>query len=614
MNRSPLSFGAVRLGFLGLSVLASMAACSSDQPGSTPQPHANANPLLLVDSTLLKMPDAAPVRGRLAAAVDLNHDGAIDFVQATSDAIRVYLMDQGVLKPASDAIPKASNGPATQVVAEDFDGDGNTDLFVVGMATGKNRVLLNQGSGTFQAGGTLPAQSSTGIHAVAADLDADGDMDLIVVVPQGAPSNPPAHVDVLINDGKASFAEESSKRLPLTDYAAFGVAVGDLNGDAAPDLFFTSDQSEFRLFHNDGHGMFRDAPPDAIPQITQAQGRIPTIGDLNADGSPDLFVASAKANFVLLNDGTGRFTDQTPLVLGTQPGAGFSGTIVDLDRDGFSDLVIADPSGGLMVARNVDGRMFDYSSAVLPQPSPPSDAVVALAADLDADSDADLIVSRDNLSRPIVLINWYPGSMQDKDSDGVPDDADNCASKPNADQMNQDVNHFDCEGGGHCKQATGCDLAIWSDTTAYLACGDLKSWADAQAFCQARGADLATITSAAENDFLSKLGLDTPWFGFTDAKVEGKWVWVDASTGSYTNWSTGEPSNSGGNENCAAMAAGGKWNDAPCDQTHSFICKDSVVHAPADPGDACDVCPAAYDPDQKDTNKDGKGDACTPPK
>jgi hypothetical protein len=31
-------------------------------------------------------------------------------------------------------------------------------------------------------------------------------------------------------------------------------------------------------------------------------------------------------------------------------------------------------------------------------------------------------------------------------------------------------------------------------------------------------------------------------------------------------------------------------------------------------GDACDLCPSESDPDQKDSDKDGEGDVCDPPR
>lgn len=41
------------------------------------------------------------------------------------------------------------------------------------------------------------------------------------------------------------------------------------------------------------------------------------------------------------------------------------------------------------------------------------------------------------------------------------------------------------------------------------------------------------------------------------------------------NWAN-EPNNAGGNENCAAMYVGGRYNDLPCDAKSYFICEKPV--------------------------------------
>jgi uncharacterized repeat protein (TIGR01451 family) len=90
---------------------------------------------------------------------------------------------------------------------------------------------------------------------------------------------------------------------------------------------------------------------------------------------------------------------------------------------------------------------------------------------------------------------------------------------------------------------------------------------------------LATITSQEENDFIrQKLGADA-WIGGSDADAENVWKWVtgpEAGTqfsndstpvgGQFANWNTGEPNNSGGNEDYAEIYSTdgvGKWNDLP---------------------------------------------------
>lgn len=96
---------------------------------------------------------------------------------------------------------------------------------------------------------------------------------------------------------------------------------------------------------------------------------------------------------------------------------------------------------------------------------------------------------------------------------------------------------------------------------------------------------LTTITSQSENDFVSARLLNAGWMGASDITTEGTWKWVtgpengttfcigtnpcNAQSGQYTNWNTGEPNDSGSNEDCGQFLAGGtgKWNDLPCSGT-----------------------------------------------
>ena len=97
---------------------------------------------------------------------------------------------------------------------------------------------------------------------------------------------------------------------------------------------------------------------------------------------------------------------------------------------------------------------------------------------------------------------------------------------------------------------------------------------------------LATITSQAENDFVSARVLNAGWMGASDIASEGAWRWVTgpengtifsngnapgmtAAPGQYQNWNTGEPNNSSNNEDCGQFLSGGsgRWNDLPCSGT-----------------------------------------------
>ena len=605
-RRSRARVNALLLGALCAGLAAS---CSDEESTSTTPGTPKAAPLALIDMAPRQM-DTAPVVGRVAAAADLDRNGKIDLIQPCDDRVRIHMQTApGKFElSAADVLPKLTEGVVIQLVPGDFDGNGSLDLFAVTSGEALDHLFVQQ-SGKFAEGLAVPGVKGSSLHAAAADLDGDKDLDL-VVVRKG--DDTASAVQLLMNDGKGKFSDDTTTRLPKT-FGALGVALGDLDGSGSTDIFLAGD-AESRLYLNDGKGVFRDGPPDAIPQLVEPHGRMPSLGDLDGNGSLDVFLASSTSSIALLNDGTGRFVDETPFVLGANPGPAASATLVDLDRDTLVDAVVSSPSGRFQILRNDGtGRLFDYSSSVVPSSPQASSTVSSAAADLDGDGDLDLFVSRNNFARPWLLVNWHPKTVVDADGDGMPDEYDVCPKKADPAQANEDAYHFSCSSGVACKASTACRLAA-GEKRAYLICSEAKSHADARAFCKARGADLVAIEDAAENALVTSFKPGVAWIGATDAETEGTWKWVSGGAVSYKNWGENQPDNAGEGEHCATLTdaeeTAGKWNDLPCANTAGFICEDALVRASSDPGDACDVCPSVLDVDQKDTDKDGKGDAC----
>lgn len=606
--------------------IAAASACSSSSDTDAAQPPSpsadaaapEAVPLLLVDQARRLLPSTLPVEGLHAAVADLDADGKPDIAQPTDVGLRVYWNEgEGAFQAASTAALPAVAAEAKFVLAGDFDGDGMNDLLAVDDGDEPVRLLSHANPRTFVAKGVETQAGAEIRHGVAADLEGDGDLDVVFTL-SGTPSSPGAvHALVLVNDGAGKLTDQTTSRLAAPGLMAFGVAAGDVDGDGSVDLLFTGDVVPHRLLLNDGTGRFRDAPPDALPVTDAPDGRIPALGDLDGDGSLDVVISSGTANQIFVNDGTGRFADETPFMLGSQPGTGRVAAIADFDRDTHADVVIGGAASPFRILRNDGtGRFFDYSSSMVPHGPADSDAVSISVADIDGDGDPDAFVSRGNLACPWLLVNWYPEDVaDDDDGDEVPDGIDNCPDTPNPDQANRDAQHFSCSSGTDCAKQTGCTLALRDGGSAYLLCDTPRAWPDARAFCRARGADLVVVDDNAENDFLAESGLPTMWMGLSDTQTEGTFLWVDGTAPSTTHWKVDEPNDHGEGEDCGGMYTSGedvgKWNDFDCSSEKAFVCEDELLRSPEDPGDACDVCPGIHDPDQKDSDDDGVGDACS---
>jgi FG-GAP-like repeat/Abnormal spindle-like microcephaly-assoc'd, ASPM-SPD-2-Hydin/FG-GAP repeat len=172
------------------------------------------------------------------AVADFNGDGISDLAVTTCGSGLVSILlgnGDGTFKTHVDY----PGGGCASIATGDFNNDGKIDLALAGVY-----VLLGNGDGTFQAPVNYLVPNAG--QLVAADFNADGNLDLAVVedtanVSCEASPIPPGVVSVLPGNGDGTFQ-------PHTDYATLAcpvaLALGDFNGDGAPDLAVLEDQNE----------------------------------------------------------------------------------------------------------------------------------------------------------------------------------------------------------------------------------------------------------------------------------------------------------------------------------------------------------------------------------
>jgi hypothetical protein len=179
------------------------------------------------------------------------------------------------------------------------------------------------------------------------------------------------------------------------------VAIGDLNADGKPDLAVANwGSNTVSVLLGNGNGTF-----GANTEFgTGTNPYSVAIGDLNADGKPDLAVPNLRSYTVsvLLGNGNGTFGANTEFGTGTNP---FSVAIGDLNGDGKPDLAVANGSSSTVsvLLGNGDGSFgekTDFGTGAVPYS-------VAIA-DFNADGRPDLAVANAGSSTVSVLTNLGP--------------------------------------------------------------------------------------------------------------------------------------------------------------------------------------------------------------
>lgn len=289
---------------------------------------------------------------------DIDRDGDLDaFVSTQLGAPDAFFRSIGKgsfeRQELGDATKtKGGNFTASWV---DIDGDGDLDLYVGGPTLeppGPALVYRNDNGAFVRVTGTpLENGGNNPGAALWADLDNDGDPDLLLTnssIARESGMAPTAieHTVIYRNDGNWKFTRATGNAFESNAFPATTAALGDIDNDGDLDLFLGLHEigkstKRDRLFLNDGHGRFAEAP-NVVLQEHAEQQYAAAMADFDLDGNLDLIAAAYNAPVaIFMGDGAAHVAQAPGANLAERKRAHASIATGDLNGDGRPDALIA---------------------------------------------------------------------------------------------------------------------------------------------------------------------------------------------------------------------------------------------------------------------------------
>jgi hypothetical protein len=355
------------------------------------------------DGTFQAPADPVSVSGTSIAFADLNGDGNIDFVVASSmlDAFTTFAQvflgngDGSFTAGQSYYLGLAST---SNIVIGDFNNDGKLDLAVAGA------MLLGNGDGTFQG---APAAQPGGFVRTA-DFNADGNPDMAVVSY--------TELFIFLGDGKSHFS------LAHTYPAPGGIqAIADMNGDGKPDLLFSKGAPalqtwSFSVMLGKGDGSF-GAPIITSGGSSGGGGAVLATADFNGDHKLDVAAVSGGQSVeIFIGKGDGTFSAPVSYFAGSNTSSVLA---ADFNGDGKIDLAVSGDAGLAILLGNGDGTFQPATFVVT------TSTFGFATADVNNDGKIDIVATQfvllgngDGTFNVVSQPNVFPGVLVDLNGDG----------------------------------------------------------------------------------------------------------------------------------------------------------------------------------------------------
>lgn len=229
-------------------------------------------------------------------------------------------------------------------------------------------------------------------------------------------------------------------------YNGAGVAVGDINNDGFPDIYFCGNQKDNKLYLNQGDLQFKDITKTANVASRNVWSSGASMVDVNGDGWLDIYVCKAgspegenRHNELFINNGVDEngsisFTEKAAEYGINDLGLSSHAAFFDYDKDGDLDCYLLNNSlrsvgnydlvkglrdrpdslGGNKLYRNENGKKFvDVSEEAGIYTSAIGFGLGVTIGDVNRDGWQDIFVSNDFFERDYLYINQQNGTFKE---------------------------------------------------------------------------------------------------------------------------------------------------------------------------------------------------------
>lgn len=224
-------------------------------------------------------------------------------------------------------------------------------------------------------------------------------------------------------------------------YNGGGVAIGDINNDGLPDIFFTANLKTNKLYLNEGGLHFRDITKSAKLGGRKDWKTGVTMVDINGDGWLDIYVcysgkgnSESRRNELYINNHDLTFTEAAKQYGLDDAGCSTQAIFFDYDRDGDLDCYVLnhnikayknvelhylkndyDSLAADRLYRNDGGHFSDVSKQAGISGNPISFGLGVAVSDINNDGWPDIYVSNDYTEQDYCYINNRNGTFSQKE-------------------------------------------------------------------------------------------------------------------------------------------------------------------------------------------------------